>query len=71
MKYDRETMVERIAEHEGLVLEPYKDSLGISTIGIGRNLEGRGIDDYELMHMNKTLDEIISCLLYTSPSPRD
>ena len=60
MKYDRETMVERIAEHEGLVLEPYKDSLGISTIGIGRNLEGRGIDDYELMHMNKTLDEIIS-----------
>ena len=60
MKYDRDTLVEKIAQHEGLVLEPYKDSLGISTIGIGRNLEGRGIDDYELMHMNKTLDEIIS-----------
>jgi len=60
MKYDRDTLVEKIAQHEGLVLEPYKDSLGISTIGIGRNLEGRGIDDYELMHMNKTLDEIVS-----------
>ena len=60
MKYDRETLVKKIAEHEGIVLEPYKDSLGISTIGIGRNLEGRGIDDYELMHMNKTLEEIVS-----------
>ena len=60
MKYNRDTLVEKIAQHEGLVLEPYKDSLGISTIGIGRNLEGRGIDDYELMHMNKTLDEIVS-----------
>ena len=60
MKYDRETLVKKIAEHEGIVLEPYKDSLGISTIGIGRNLEGRGIDDYELMHMNKTLEEIIA-----------
>ena len=60
MKYDRETLVKKIAEHEGIVLEPYKDSLGISTIGIGRNLEGRGIDDYELMHMNKTLEEIVA-----------
>ena len=60
MKYDRETLVKKIAEHEGIVLEPYNDSLGISTIGIGRNLEGRGIDDYELMHMNKTLEEIVS-----------
>ena len=60
MKYDRETLVKKIAEHEGIVLEPYNDSLGISTIGIGRNLEGRGIDDYELMHMNKTLEEIIA-----------
>ena len=60
MKYDRETLVKKIAEHEGIVLEPYNDSLGISTIGIGRNLEGRGIDDYELMHMNKTLEEIVA-----------
>ena len=30
------------------MLEPYKDSLGISTIGIGSNLEDRGIDDTEL-----------------------
>ena len=58
MKYELSEF-EKIAQHEGIVLEPYKDSLGISTIGIGRNLEGRGIDDYELMHMNKTLEEIV------------
>ena len=52
MKYDRQQLVKIIAKHEGIVLEPYKDSLGISTIGIGRNLEDRGISDGELMHMN-------------------
>jgi lysozyme len=34
------------------VLEVYKDSLGIDTIGIGRNLEDRGISPIELEDMN-------------------
>lgn len=29
--------------HEGLVLKPYKDSVGVLTIGYGHNLEAHGI----------------------------
>lgn len=32
---------------EGTRLKPYKDSLGILTIGVGRNLEDRGISNEE------------------------
>ena len=60
MKYNREDLVKIIAKHEGMVLEPYKDSLGISTIGIGRNLEDRSITDGELMHLNKTLEDVVN-----------
>jgi lysozyme len=60
MKYNREEFVKIVAKHEGVVLEPYKDSLGISTIGIGRNLEDRGITDGELMHMNRDLEDVIN-----------
>ena len=60
MKYNREELVKIIAKHEGMVLEPYRDSLGISTIGIGRNLEDRSISDGELMHMNKTLEDVVN-----------
>ena len=57
-KYDREDLIKQIAHHEGVVLKVYKDSLGIDTIGIGRNLEHRGIADLELAHMEKTMSEI-------------
>ena len=33
------TLRDRIKQHEGFRLEPYKDSLGILTVGYGRNLE--------------------------------
>lgn len=32
-----------LKKHEGIKLKPYKDSLGILTIGIGRNLDDVGI----------------------------
>ena len=38
--------------HEGLKLNVYKDTLGIDTIGIGRNLEDRGISKEELDAMD-------------------
>jgi len=57
-KYDREDLIKQIAHHEGVVLKVYKDSLGLDTIGIGRNLEHRGIADLELAHMEKTMGEI-------------
>jgi len=37
----------RIKKHEGLRLKVYKDSVGVSTIGYGRNLESRGITEEE------------------------
>lgn len=39
---------------EGLMLKPYKDSVGVWTIGYGRNLEKRGIseDEAELLFFN-------------------
>jgi len=59
MKYELSEFVKMVAKHEGMVLEPYKDSLGISTIGIGRNLEDRGITDTELDYIGKTIEDIL------------
>ncbi len=42
-----------VAQDEGLRLLPYKDSLGVLTIGFGRNLEdGVSKDEAELMREN-------------------
>ena len=58
MKYDSDELVKMIAIHEGIVLNVYQDHLGINTVGIGRNLDDRGITDGELLFMNKTIDDI-------------
>ena len=58
MKYNRDELVKMIAIHEGIVLSVYQDHLGINTVGIGRNLDDRGITDGELLFMNKTMDDI-------------
>ena len=38
-----ETLKARLIRHEGIRLKVYRDSLGIETIGCGRNLRDRGI----------------------------
>lgn len=38
---------ELISDHEGLVLKPYKDTVGKTTIGYGRNLADNGITPME------------------------
>jgi lysozyme len=48
MKYRRENFIEKLIASEGLRLQVYQDTLGIDTIGIGRNLEDRGITKEEL-----------------------
>jgi len=58
MKYNSDELVKMIAIHEGIVLSVYQDHLGINTVGIGRNLDDRGITDGELLFMNKTMDDI-------------
>ena len=52
MKYRREDFIQKLIAHEGLRLQVYQDSLGIDTIGIGRNLEDRGITKEELEWMD-------------------
>ena len=47
MKYDRQDLIDKLVVAEGLRLQVYKDTLGIDTIGIGRNLEDRGISKEE------------------------
>jgi lysozyme len=37
------TLVEQITRDEGVRLKPYRDSVGKLTIGIGRNLDDKGI----------------------------
>ena len=52
MMYDRNTFLYKLIEHECMVLTVYEDSLGIETIGIGRNLKDRGITPEELEYMD-------------------
>lgn len=37
----------QLIDHEGLRLKPYTDTTGHVTIGVGRNLDGRGISEAE------------------------
>ena len=43
-----EIAAKQIEADEGRRNKPYKDSLGILTIGVGRNLEDRGLRDDEI-----------------------
>jgi len=52
MKYDRQDLIKKLIAAEGLRLQVYKDTLGIDTIGIGRNLEDRGITKEELADLD-------------------
>ncbi|QIG62473.1 peptidoglycan hydrolase [Pseudoalteromonas phage AL] len=44
-------LAEQLTKHEGLRLKPYKDTVGKLTLGIGRNLEDKGITEQEALFM--------------------
>lgn len=48
---NRDDLKADLLRDEGLRLKPYADSLGIETIGIGRNLRDVGISEEEARHM--------------------
>lgn len=52
MKYNRSHFLDKLIEHEGMELHVYKDTLGIDTVGIGRNLKDRGISKEELDYLD-------------------
>jgi lysozyme len=56
---NRELMVAELERDEGVRLKPYNDSVGVLTIGIGRNLRDRGITREEAYHLlQNDLDEV-------------
>lgn len=59
MNYNRIELLAQLKVSEGVVLTVYKDSLGIDTIGIGRNLKDRGISDEEFHLMSvSSMEEV-------------
>ena len=48
---DVDALKAQLVEHEGTRLKPYRDSVGKLTIGVGRNLDDRGIRPSEAMTM--------------------
>jgi len=59
MKFDMDSLIQQLVEHEGLELFPYEDTLGIVTIGVGRNLEERGISEDEAFYLLSNDIEVI------------
>jgi lysozyme len=47
-----------LIRHEGMELKPYKDTVGKLTIGVGRNLDDRGISEEEAMYLLRNDIEI-------------
>ena len=60
------TVQELVAAHEGLRLKPYKDSLGVLTIGYGRNLDDVGLrrNEAEIMLGNELRAARVSAQRY-------
>lgn len=61
MSFDHAKLVKQLVLHEGKRNKPYRDTVGKLTIGIGRNLDDRGLTDdecYELLN-----NDIRSCAM--------
>lgn len=57
---DRAKLHAQLVLHEGKKTKVYKDSLGIETIGVGRNLRDKGLSEDEiLMLLNNDINECI------------
>jgi lysozyme len=47
----RDALRAQLIRHEGLRLRPYIDTVGKTTIGVGRNLDDRGISESEALFL--------------------
>ena len=59
MEYNKEKLIDLIIYHEGLELKPYRCTAGHLTIGIGRNLDDRGITEDEARFLCKNDIQIV------------
>lgn len=48
---NRTRLREQLKRHEGVRLMPYKDTVGKLTIGVGRNLDERGLSELEVDYL--------------------
>lgn len=58
MSENIDRLLEQLKRHEGVELMPYQDTVGLTTIGVGRNLEHNGIRmaEADFMLMNDVKD---------------
>lgn len=64
---DEAKLIFELVDHEGLKLKPYQDTVGKWTIGIGRNLDDKGISkkeaymllQHDIVEAKKELDKLI------------
>jgi len=65
---DKKIIIPLLIKHEGLELFPYVDTVGKTTIGIGRNLTDRGITRVESVYLcSNNIDESITELQKNLP----
>lgn len=72
MIYDRDTLMQELIRDEGIRLQPYRCTAGKLTIGVGRNIEDRGITKAEAMYLlNNDMSICESELTAVLPSWRE
>ena len=54
MKYTTKDLEDQLIDHEGLELKPYRCTADKLTIGVGRNIEERGITEDEARYLLQT-----------------
>jgi len=59
MKYDMTALEDQLIDHEGLELKPYQCTAEKLTIGVGRNIEDRGITEDEARYLLKNDIKIV------------
>jgi len=65
---NRDVLVYQLVIDEGLRLKPYKDTVGKTTIGVGRNLDDVGISKSEAMSLlGADIDRVVAQLDATFP----
>lgn len=61
MSFDHAKLTKQLIRHEGLRHKPYKDTVGKLTIGVGRNLDDRGLSEDECYYLLN--NDIRSCAM--------
>jgi lysozyme len=46
-------LIDLLVKHEGIRNKPYEDSVGVLTIGVGRNLDDVGLSHDEIYYLLK------------------